>query len=117
MPTGQWKNQEKKEARHKHPSVNCYKMHGCRCAGCRELHSIEQTKYRQKRAERIAAGRVPLPKKSVNAQRVPKPGPLSLGEVERLRQLIGFDPNKDYGAEDLQATWEEKARVKGYKNV
>jgi len=104
---------------HKHPSLNCYKNHKCRCAACKALQAKANVDARRKRRERQAQGKHPLPPKSVNAQKAPREKGVKLSpiEVESLRRMVGYDPNKDYRHEDQLETWKEKKRVKHYARL
>lgn len=62
-----------------HPSQYCYRRHGCRCPGCKQIESAGRY-LRQMRGR----------------YRTQPAGPLSEGEVARLRRAVGLAP--DVGA-------------------
>jgi len=58
-----------------HPSINCYKNHGCRCVECRALNA----EYRRRERK---------PPRQYERKNAPR---LSDEEVARLRRLVGLE--------------------------
>lgn len=42
-------------ARHRHPSLNCYKKHGCRCPSCCAINTADVRYYAERRRNRVWA--------------------------------------------------------------
>lgn len=40
--------------RHRHPSLNCYKRHGCRCRGCKRWNAYDARCRTERKAWRAA---------------------------------------------------------------
>lgn len=63
--------------RHIHPSLNCYKRHGCRCPGCRRWNAFDVRIRNERRAwdDAYAQPRAPEPK--VERSMARQPGDMS----------------------------------------
>lgn len=71
---------------HTHPSLTCYKTHGCRCDACKKLAAEAQRITRSNARQR--AGRPYVGVKA--ADLVGRARPLDGEEVVRLRRLVGL---------------------------
>jgi len=112
-PHGNWRRG--KPRAHVHPSVNCYKVHRCRCEECTELHRKVNKAERARRKAREQAGLPSRP--GHNPDQIPSkriPQVLDEKELARVRAMVGFKPDKDYGQEDYELWLKEKRRFKGF---
>jgi len=73
---------------HKHPSLTCYKTHGCRCDECRELANETQRQTRKRARERGARwdGHGNL----IGGAPYEGARPLSADELLKLRRAVGL---------------------------
>lgn len=76
---------------HNHPSITCYKSHGCRCAQCKALNAQRARERRERHSIRARAG-VTWQDVLNGAPDPAEHGPSVLppDELARLRRLVGL---------------------------
>lgn len=74
---------------HRHPSLHCYKNHGCRCFECRLIGSQYTRAQRAARKKRVAASDR---SRTFDRRRGNRAGgPLGEEELARLRRAVGLE--------------------------